>query len=235
MLPLLLVSFAAAADWHHLGHYEELPPGVAVYTAATLVNLRGDFATDAPVVRRLPVGTRLTVVEQVGERVEVRMGAIRGWVARELLSTMGRDADLDGDGIPERIVVALDAQGNNVAWLREAGHVQQLTLYPEDGTYLGDWALVSADEAGVPLLRVALSRESCGAEPTSWLSYQDGVLREAIGVLEWADGAMGVSAEVTFGAPGQATVHQEDRDEDGDVVAIRERTCTLAGGAYSCT
>ncbi|MES2644359.1 MAG: SH3 domain-containing protein [Myxococcota bacterium] len=235
MLPLLLASLASAATVHDLSHDYDLPEGTVTWTAGALVNLRASLATDAPVIRRLPAGTRVTVVEQYGDRVEVRMGSTTGFVSRELLSTMGRIADLDGDGVEERIVVARNADGHSVTWLREGEHVQRLTIVPYEDPYLGEWSLVTAEVAGVPLLRVALGQDSCGSYPTSWLSYQDGKLREAIGIVEWTDGAWGGSAEVRFEAPGTAIVHQESHGEDGEVVASTELTCALREGTFSCS
>ncbi|MDP2304610.1 MAG: hypothetical protein Q8P18_01115 [Pseudomonadota bacterium] len=235
MLPLLLASLASAATVHDLSHYHELPEGTVAWTAGALVNVRASLAPDAPVIRRLAAGTRVRVVEQLDDRVEVTIGATRGVVARELLSTMGRIADLDADGVEERIVVAKEANGQSVTWLREGTQVERLTIVPWEDPYLGEWSIVSAEQAGVPLLRVALGQDSCGSYPTSWLSYQDGNLREAIGIVEWADGGYGSSAEVRFEAPGMVVLHEEERGEDGEVVAQTDRTCALLEGTFSCS
>jgi hypothetical protein len=230
---LALAPAALAADMHDLSPTHELPEGTVAYTAGALVRLRADFAADAPVVRRLAAGTRVRVVEQVGDRVEVTVGGARGFIARELLSTMGRTVDLDGDGVEERVVVALDAQGRSVAWLREGAQVQQLLLFPYADPYLGDWDLVPADTAGVPLLRVGLGQDACGAFPTSWLSFQDGTFREALGVVEVGDGGYSTTYDVRFDAPGQVSIHAEER-EDGDILSASDRVCALTGGVYSC-
>jgi len=235
MLSLLLAfaPAALAADMHDLSTHPELPEGAVAYTAGSLVRLRAGFAPDAEVVRRLAVGTRVRVVEQVGDRVEVTVGGARGFIARELLSTMGRAVALDGDGAEERVVVALDEQGRGVVWLREGAQVQRLLLYPYAGPYLGDWDLVPADTAGVALLRVGLGQDACGAFPTSWLSYQDGALRQALGVVEVGDGAYSATYDVRFDAPGQVSIHAEER-EDGDLLSSSDRACALSAGVFSC-
>ncbi len=252
MTPLLLASFALvstgvasfarASPVHALGDTRDLAQGGIVYTTGALVNLRSGLAVDAPVLGRLPTGTRVRVIEQVSDRVEVSVGSEsacdggcqRGWISRALLSTMGMTADLDADGEPERIVVVQDASGRSVAWLREGEHVQHVIFYEDPEPYLGTWEVVPADQAGVPLLRVGLGQNACGGFPTTWLSYQDGQLRQALQVLEWADGMYGESFDVTFAAPGQARIHSSQRADESDEVVVRDRVCALQVGVFRC-
>jgi hypothetical protein len=235
MIQLLLVSFASASDYYDLGDDRDLAEGTVAWTAGTLVNLRAGPEADAPVRMRLGAASRVTVIEQVGVRVEVQVGKTRGWIARELLTTMGMRTDLDGDGVAERVVVALDGEGRSVAWLRDGDRVSRITLYPWPDPYLGEWKVVPAAEAGVALLRVDLSEDACGAYPSTWLSYQGGELRRALHVLPWGDGGYGETFDVSFAAPGHAVVHAEEHGEDGEVVAVHEQSCALDGGVFACS
>ena len=238
----LLVSAAAFAQdfapapapTHVLGVDRALPEGATVYTVGGLVNLRGEPAADAPVVRRLLTGTRVVVTEDRGGWVEVSVaGAAVGWVARPLLTTMGRVADLDGDGVEERIVVAQGEDGQTRAWLREGARVQQTVLHPWPDPYLASWALVPADEAGVALVRVDLNQDSCGAYPSVWLSYAGDTLRTALTVEPWADGGYGESYDVRFVAPGRVSVRQETYGELEPT--YREQACLLTEGVFHCS
>ncbi len=241
MTPLLvLLSVAVAqeplpapAEFHVLHDGKELHEGVAVYLAGALVNVRTAPSEDAPIARRFLAATRAVVLEDLGSWVEVRVGGTTGWVARELLSTMGRVADLDGDGVPERIVVAQDLDGATRAWLREGDRVQQALLHPWPDPYLGSWEIVPAAQAGVALLRVDLNQDRCGAYPSVWLSYADDQLRPALGVTSWADGAQGESFDVTFVKPGLVTVRQEVYGELEPVIS--ERACVLKQGVFHCS
>lgn len=238
-LALLLVSSAFSQDilpdrlvTHLLGDTHELSVGVPVWLAGTVVNLRTDARPDAPVARRLLAGTRARVVEDLGGWVEVRVGSTTGFVARELVTTMGRVVDLDGDGVEERIVVAQGLDGATRAWLREDERVQRVTLHPWPDPYLGSWELVPGETAGVPLLRVTLDQDSCGAYPSVWLSYVGDRLENALTVEPWADGAYGESYEVRFPEPGVANVRYEFYGEVEPTV--RETACVLTDGVYRC-
>lgn len=224
---------AAPAVVHVLGDTHEFPPDVSVYTAGAVVNVRAAPRPDAPVTRRLLAGTRARVVEDIGPWVEVRVGDATGWVARELVSTMGRVVDLDGDGVEERVVVAQGLDGATRAWLREGARVQQVTLFPDPDPYLGSWEVVPADTAGTALLRVTLDQDSCGAYPTTWLSYTGDTLRTALEVVPWADGAYGESVDVRFVEPGRVSVRREATGEIEAVVS--EEACVLTEGVYRCS
>lgn len=237
---LLLASSAFAqdilatpAEVHLLGDTEELPVGASVWTAGSVVNVRVAARPEAPVARRLLAGTRVRVVEDLGAWVEVSVAGTTGWVARELLSTMGRSADLDGDGVEERIVVAQDLDGATRAWLREGSRVQRVKLYPWPDPYMASWSLVSAETAGVPLLRVDLDQDSCGSYPSVWLSYTGDTLKSALSVEPWADGGYGEGYDVTFVEPGRVSVRHEVYGELAP--EVRETACVLVDGVYRCS
>jgi hypothetical protein len=239
MITLLLISSAFSqdfsyigADMHVLGDTHELPPGATVYIAGSLVNVRAAPNPEAGITRRLLAGTRARVVEDVGPWVEVRVGAATGWVARELVSTMGRRADLDGDGVDERLVIAMGLDGATRAWVREGAHVSVTTVYPWPDPYLAQWEVVPAEEAGLPLLRVDLNQDSCGEYPSVWLSYQGGELRRALSVTPWADGGYGESYAVDFPEPGVASVTREPYGEVSE--APTRQGCVLAEGVFRC-
>lgn len=218
---------------HDLSGHGTLPAGLRVWTTGTLVNLRGGLGVEAPVTARLAAGTKVEVVEDLGDWVEVEVGGRNGWVAREQLGTMGRVADLDGDGVEERWVVALD-EGRPVVRVREGERVSTLRIESEDDVYLGDWDLVPAEVAGATLVRVGLGKDACGVFPTRWLSWRGDQLQVALGVDEWVDGANGLDAEVGFAADGHATVSTKEWNEMGEVVATSERECRMAEGVYLC-
>lgn len=240
MIALLALSAAFAQDVlpsapavHVLGDDRELPAGAPVWTAGVLVNLRDAPGADATIARRLPAATRAVVTEDMGAWVEVRVGGATGWVARELLSTMGRVVDLDADGVNEHVVVARTDDGATRAWLREGDRVQQVVIHPYPEPSLGGWEVVPAAEAGVTLLRVNLDQPGCGAYPVVWLSYAGDTLRTALEVVPWTDGAQGESYDVRFEGPGRVSVRREAYGEIEPVVT--ERACLLGPeGVYHC-
>jgi hypothetical protein len=224
---------AAPRDVHFLGDTEELPAGAAAWIAGSVVNVRAEARPEAPVARRLVAGTRVRVVEDIGPWVEVSVGGTTGWVARELLSTMGRSGDLDGDGVEERVVVAQGLDGATRAWLREGARVQAVKLYPWPDPYIASWSIVPGETAGVPLLRVDLDQDSCGSYPSVWLSYTGDTLRSALSVEPWSDGGYGEGYDVTFVEPGRVSVRREVYGELAP--EVRETACVLVGGVYRCS
>jgi hypothetical protein len=230
---MLLFIFSAFAldSTHNLYPNHALPEGLRVYTAGALVNLRAAPRADSAVRARLLAATRVRVVEDLGEWVEVDVAGSRGWIARELLSTMGRVTDLDGDGVDERVVIGQIAEQGSYAWLREGARVQRVQLYPWSDPYLADWSVEAAPSGR--LLRVDLNQDSCGAYPTVWLSYVGDTLRNALTVEPWADGGYGEAVEVETPAPGLLTVRTEAYGELNSTWV--QRACVLTDGVFVCS
>lgn len=229
---MLLATFAAfALDMsHNLYPNHTLPEGLRVYTSGALVNVREAPRTNSAVRARLLAATRVKVVEDIGEWVEVDVGGTRGWIARELLTTMGRVTDLDGDGVEERVVVNQIAERGTHAWLREGDRVQHVQLYPWNDPYLADWWVEAAPTGS--LLRVDLNQDSCGAYPTVWLSYVGDTFRNALTIEPWADGGYGESVEVEAPAPGLLTLRGESYGELNSTYT--QRACVLTEGVFVC-
>jgi hypothetical protein len=87
----------------------------------------------------LGAAVRVSVVEDLGDRVEVRANGRTAWVDRVDLTPMGREADLDGDGVVEQIVVGLVGEGVMLT-LREGEQIRRVELFDQP-IWRAEWSL----------------------------------------------------------------------------------------------
>lgn len=237
--------------------------GEAVVAVADGVLVRAEPDLDAPAIATLEAGRLLYLhaaptkhavddLARPDRWLPVRVGEQVGWTRHAGLTAAAWETDLDGDGVPERVMAGFNGGAELVVRVRagETTHVLNLGTR-QDFEGVQDEAhirILPASEAGIALVHANWSaREQCGSgDSSAYASFvarpgEAPALREALRHNgSGGDAPIWWDTTATF-APAEGTVAVVSRageDADDGSESVHHHTVeryTLEGGVFVST